>query len=58
MKKENGRIGLVIPLQLKEKIRVLAVKEHRNISNLIITVLYDYVERYEQEHGTIDLKEN
>lgn len=44
-KKKSDRIGLVIPYDLKEKAKLVADMEHRNLSNLIVSLIYDYVEK-------------
>jgi len=40
----NTRINLTIPKELKIKLEVLAKKKNRSTTNLIITILKDYID--------------
>lgn len=42
-KEINMRTTLTIPKSLKSKLEVLAKNENRSVNNLIVTVLYKYV---------------
>jgi predicted HicB family RNase H-like nuclease len=42
-KEINMRTTLTIPKSLKSKLELLAKNENRSVNNLIITVLYKYV---------------
>ena len=37
--KQNTRILITIPKELKEKLKVLSEKENRSLNNLVITIL-------------------
>lgn len=40
----NTRTSLTLPKDLKSKLEVLAEKERRSVNNLIVNVLYSYVD--------------
>ncbi len=40
----NIRTSLTLPKDLKSKLEVLAEKERRSVNNLIVNVLYSYVD--------------
>lgn len=40
----NTRINLTIPKELKIKLEVLAKKQNRSTTNLIITILKEYID--------------
>lgn len=40
---KKERVGVVMTSELKEKAKIVAEMEHRNLSNLMVTLLYDYV---------------
>lgn len=42
-KEINMRTTLTIPKSLKSKLELLAKNENRSVNNLIVTVLYKYV---------------
>lgn len=54
----GNRIQTVLRLdeEVYEKIRILAARDRRSINNMIEGILQQYVEKYEQETGTIFVK--
>lgn len=54
-KEINMRTTLTIPKSLKSKLEVLAKNENRSVNNLIVTVLYKYVN---DELGLINKKKS
>ena len=50
MKKEETKIiGLRCPISIREKLQILADKDNRTLSNLIIKILSDYVQDKESK---------
>ena len=47
-------IGIRIPTQSLEKLRFIAKQDSRSVSSMIRVLIYDCVEEFEKEHGTID----
>ena len=45
-------VSFVIPKDLKEEAHKIATKENRSLSNLLVTLLKDYVEKYNAEHSS------
>lgn len=43
--KDKVRILITVPKEMKENLEILAEKETRNVSNLIVTVLKDYINK-------------
>ena len=54
----GNRIQTVLRLdeEVYEKIRVLAARDRRSINNMLEGILQQYVEKCEQETGTIFVK--
>ena len=48
---KNVRFGLIFPRELKAALSEIAVKENRTLSNLIITILSNYVKDYPKEES-------
>ena len=46
---DNTTMSFAIPKKLKEEIGIIAVKENRSMSNLIVTLLDNYVHLYKQQ---------
>ena len=50
MKKEETKIiGVRCPIGVREKLQILADKDNRTLSNLIVKILSDYVQDKESE---------
>ena len=50
MKKEETKIiGLRCPISIREKLQILADKDGRTLSNLIVKILSDYVQDKESK---------
>ena len=43
--KDNIRMSLVIPKELKKELQQIAKEENRSLNNLIITILKDYMNK-------------
>ena len=40
---KNSRTMVVLPIELKEKIKLMAEEENRSLSNFILNILKEYV---------------
>ena len=50
MKKEETKmLGIRCPISIKEKLQILADKDGRTLSNLIVKILSDYVQDKESK---------
>lgn len=47
--KDNDRLTIIISKEVKEKLKLLALKDNRTLSNYITTLLNDYVKKKEKE---------
>lgn len=58
LKDDKRRVSIVFPLDLKADLERIAEQENRAMSNLVVTVLKDFVVKYdrqkdgEKEQGT------
>lgn len=41
-----------------DKLKVIATKDRRTTSNLIVSILEDYLHDYEAKHGTINITDS
>lgn len=53
MKEPTANFGFRIPAELLRKLRYIAKQDCRSTSSMIRVLIYDYVETFEKEHGTI-----
>ena len=42
----------------KTKLNIIADKEKRSLSNMAEVILENYIDQYEKEHGTIEIKKS
>lgn len=54
MKESTKNFGLRIPVNLLQKLQYIAKEECRSTSSMVRVLIYDCVEEFEKEHGTID----
>lgn len=54
---DNTTMSFAIPKSLKEEIGIIASKENRSMSNLIVTLLDNYVHLYRQKERLIKYQE-
>ena len=47
--KDNDRLTIIISKEAKEKLKLLALKDNRTLSNYITTLLNDHVKEKEKE---------
>lgn len=47
--KDNDRLTIIISKEVKEKLKLLALKDNRTLSNYITTLLNDHVKEKEKE---------
>ncbi|MCI8474283.1 MAG: Arc family DNA-binding protein [Oscillospiraceae bacterium] len=47
-------VGIRIPAKSLEKLRLIAKQDSRSVSSMIRVLIYNCVEEFEKEHGTID----
>jgi predicted DNA-binding protein len=52
---KNPRVSFVIPQDVKERLEYLADQDHRTISNFVLKLIIEEIERAEKE-GLIDSK--
>ena len=45
----NTRINVTIPKDLKLRAEIIATKQNRSLSNMIVTLIRDYVESNEKD---------
>ena len=50
-------VSVHLDSEMLEKLRILANRESRSLSNQIVILVRDYVISYEKEHGRIPYKE-
>lgn len=46
--KNNDIISVVVPREIKQKIKELAEKENRSIANYVATILKEHIEKIEK----------
>ena len=49
LSEKNTTMSFAIPKDLKKEIRIIAQKENRSMSNLIVSLLSNYVHLYKQK---------
>lgn len=54
---KNTTMSFAIPKTLKDEIGIIAEKENRSMSNLIVTLLNNYVHLYKQQERLIKYNE-
>ncbi len=54
---KNTIMSFAIPKTLKDEIGIIAEKENRSMSNLIVTLLDNYVHLYKQQERLIKYQE-
>lgn len=54
---DNTTMSFAIPKKLKEEIGIIAAKENRSMSNLIVTLLENYTHLYKQRDRLMKYQE-
>ena len=57
LSEKNTTMSFAIPKTLKDEIGIIAEKENRSMSNLIVTLLDNYVHLYKQQERLIKYHE-
>lgn len=53
MKKPNRNFGVRLPVSTLEKLRCLAVRDHRSTGSMLRLLTEEYIARFEGENGEI-----
>lgn len=53
MREKTQNFGFRIPISLLKKLQALARQDARSTGSMLRVLIYDYIEKYEREHGPI-----